>query len=81
MSTSTNFPAQVIRVKNAKASLPARPGSLRFKRWSILLTMNGKTVSDYYRACRDAGMPCTANNPRDAVTKGLIELAAPAATK
>lgn len=73
------FTAQVIKVANKKATIPARPGSKIFKRWTILLTLDGKTVKDYYAACRDAGIPCTANNPRNAATKGLIELVAPKA--
>jgi hypothetical protein len=73
------FPAQVIKVVDPKVNLStkARAGSLRNKRWAILMQMNGKTVSDYYAACRKAEMPCTANNPRDAVEKGLITLSAP----
>ena len=71
------FAKLVIKVPNAKATPPARPGSLRFKRWAILLGMSGQTVSQYYKACREAGMPCTANNPRDAHAKGLINLTMP----
>ena len=87
MSNTTNtinaipagpFPALVIKVPNTTATPPARPGSLRFKRWTLLLGMDGQTVSAYYKACRDAGLPCTANNPRDAHTKGLIQLTMPA---
>lgn len=73
------FPAQIITVVDPKVNLStkARTGSLRHKRWAILLKMGNKTVSDYYAACRDAGIPCTANNPRDAVKKGIITLSAP----
>ena len=73
------FPAQVIKVVDPKINLStkARAGSLRNKRWAILMQMNGKTVSDYYSQCREAGMPCTANNPRDAVENWLITFSAP----
>ena len=77
MTKAISFTAQVIKVSNKKATIPARPGSKIFKRYTILLTLDGKTVADYYGACRDAGVPCTANNPRNAVTKGLIELVVP----
>lgn len=79
MAKDIAFPAMVIGVSKKKIELGkfARPGCLRFKRWQILLTMDGKTVSDYYRACREAGIPCTANNPRDAAKKELITLSAP----
>lgn len=74
------FPNKLIKVVDPKAKLfPAKVRTMgnRFKCWQILLTMDGKTVSEYYKACRDAGLPCAANNPRDAVTKKLIELNAP----
>ena len=73
------FADQVIKVVNTKVNLAGltKANSKRFKRWSILLKMDGSTVSEYYKACREAGIPCTANNPRDAVTKKLIELNAP----
>lgn len=71
------FVALVIRVPDPKAEIPARKGSQRAKRWQILLGMDGQTVRDYYKACKDAGTPCTANNPRDAHAKGLVNLTAP----
>jgi hypothetical protein len=49
------------------------------QRHAILLTLDGQTVRDYYKACKDAGIPCTANNPRTAHAKGLIQLVAPKA--
>ena len=71
------FPALVIRVPNASAKSPARPGCMVAQRHAILLTLDGQTVRDYYKACKDAGIPCTANNPRSAHDKGLIQLVAP----
>jgi len=78
--SDVTFPAQIIRVKNAKATIPARPKSQRYRRWAILLGMDGKTVSEYYKACREAGVPCTKNNPVMAMAKGLITLDPPAET-
>ena len=72
------FPTLVIKVPNVKATPTARPGSKIFKRQAILLTLDGATVRDYYRACSESGVPCTANNPRNAHAKGLIQLVAPA---
>tara|TARA_R110002051_G_C8501613_1_gene464855 strand:+ start:210 stop:512 length:303 start_codon:yes stop_codon:yes gene_type:complete len=83
MSNITEIPASVpfttllIKVANPSATPSARPGSKIFKRQAILLTLDGSTVRDYYKACSDAGIPCTANNPRNAHSKGLIELVAP----
>lgn len=74
---TVSFPSMIIKVVDKKATLPARKGSLRAKRWGLLLTMDGKSITDYYKSCRDAGCPCTANNPRDAVAKGLITLVEP----
>ena len=75
---AVKYTAQVIKVtKGTSLAGKVRPGSLRAKRWQILQTMDGKTVSDYYAACRKAGIPCTANNPRDAVKKDIITLTAP----
>ena len=71
------FTALVIRVPNASAKSPARPGCMVAQRHAILLTLEGKTVRDYYKACKDAGIPCTANNPRAEHDKGLIQLVAP----
>lgn len=74
------FTNQVIKVIDPKVNLfPAKVKTRgnRFKCWQILMNMDGSTVSEYYKACREAGIPCTANNPRDAVTKKLIELNAP----
>ena len=47
MTKEISFTAQVIKVANKKATIPARPGSKIFKRYTILLTLDGKTVQDY----------------------------------
>ena len=75
--TSVAFPQLVINVPNAKATPLARPGSKIYKRQAILLGLHGSTVREYYKACSAAGVPCTANNPRNAHNKGLIVLVAP----
>jgi hypothetical protein len=75
---ATSFTSMVITVPNKEARIPARPGCARAKRWQLLVSKcNGKTVGDYYTLCREAGIPCTRNNPERAVEKGLITLAAP----
>lgn len=76
--TDVSFTTLVIKVPNNMATPLARPGSKIYKRQAILLTLDGGTVKDYYKACSDAGVPCTANNPRNAHAKGLIQLVAPA---
>lgn len=76
--TGVPFTTLLIKVPNAKATPLARPGSKIYKRQAILLNLDGGTVKDYYKACSDAGVPCTANNPRNAHAKGLIQLVAPA---
>jgi len=66
----------------AKTVTGTRPGCDRFKRWSILLTMNGKTVKEYFAECLKQKVGAAGrNNVEDAVTKGLIELVAPVAPK
>ena len=72
-----NFSDMVIGVPDNKAKSFARPGSQVDQRHAILLTLDGKTVKDYYKSTRDAGVPCTANNPRKAAAKGLITLTEP----
>jgi|TARA_R110000824_G_scaffold64402_6_gene168273 hypothetical protein len=77
-ATDNTFTSMVITVPNKEARIPARPGCARAKRWQLLVSKcNGKTVGDYYTLCREAGIPCTRNNPERAVEKGLITLAAP----
>ena len=77
-ATANTFTSMVITVPNKEARIPARPGCARAKRWQLLVSKcNGKTVGDYYTLCREAGIPCTRNNPERAVEKGLITLAAP----
>jgi len=71
------FVNSVIHVPDPKKTPPARPTSARFKRWKILLGMDGSTVSDYYAKCKEAGIPCTRNNPELAVQKGLVTLEPP----
>ena len=71
------FPALVISVPNPSVESPARKGTAVRERHAILLTLDGATVSTYYKACKEAGVPCTANNPRNAHDKGLIILTAP----
>ena len=73
----TTFVQHVITVPNAKAKIPARKGSARARRWAILLTLNGQSVAAYYKACREAGIPCTKNNPLRARDLGLVTLAPP----
>jgi|TARA_R110000824_G_scaffold64402_6_gene168274 hypothetical protein len=73
----TTFVQNVITVPNKAAKIPARKGSARARRWAILLTLSGQTVGAYYKACRDAGIPCTKNNPLRARDMGLVTLAPP----
>jgi len=75
------FSTLVIGVPNTKATIPARPGSQRARRWAVLLKQNGNTVAAYYAACRALGTPCSKNNPMLAYQKGLITLSAPTAAK
>ena len=49
-----------------------RPGCDRHKRWTTLLTMGGKTVTEYYAASGAAR-----NNVEDAIKAGLIDVIAP----
>lgn len=50
----TNYvPTSIITVK-AKASIPAKPGTLRFKRLQVMQQCSGQTVADFYAACRKA---------------------------
>ena len=69
----TDLTNAVIAVVGAN---PARPRTVRFDRYALLADMDGKTVEDYYAACRDAGIPCSKNNPVNAVAKGFITLTA-----
>jgi len=71
------FPSLVIRVPDVNADPPARLGTDRYERFKILKTLNGKTIRDYYKACREAGIPCQKNNPILAHQKGFIVLIAP----
>jgi len=68
------FQNLVIKVTNPDINLSAvtKFNCDRYKRWTILLKMDGKTVSEYYKACRDAGLKCAANNPRDASSKEVM---------
>ena len=77
LATSTApLPQWVIAVPNPQATNPAK--GKRGERWALLLTMNGKTVGDYYAACRSAPCGgCTANNPLSAHGHGLIVLTPP----
>jgi transcriptional regulator with XRE-family HTH domain len=74
---NTPFPSLKIRVPDENAVPPARSGTDRYKRFKILRTLNGKTVRDYYKACREAGIPCQKNNPVLAHKKGFIILTSP----
>jgi|TARA_R110002153_G_scaffold83732_3_gene210285 hypothetical protein len=76
------FPSMVIGVKDKAAATKllatkVRPGTLRMRRWNILVGMDGKTVSEYFKACKEDGVPCTANNPRDAAKFEIVTLTAP----
>jgi len=74
-----NISAMVITVPNAKATPPAKQGTLRFKRWQVLAAMPaGSTVSQYYAAAR-AAVPgsIASNNPKRAHALGFIVLSAP----
>jgi len=71
------FPSLIIRVPDKNAVPPARSGTKRYRRFQILRTLNGKTVHDYYRACKEAGIPCQSNNPKIAHQKGFIVLSSP----
>jgi len=61
-------------INTTAAANPARPRTARHARFAILSTLNGKTVADYYKACREAGIPCSKNNPILAMQKGFITL-------
>jgi hypothetical protein len=74
---STILTGSVISVPNVKAEIPARADSYRAKRWKILVGMSGKTIGDYYKAARDAGIPCSKNNPILAAEKGLVVIKTP----
>ncbi len=71
------FTSLIINVPDENASPPARSGSDRYKRFCILKTLNGRTIRAYYKACRDAGVPCQKNNPILAHEKGFIILTSP----
>ena len=50
----TNYvPTSIITVK-AKASIPAKPGTLRFKRLQVMQQCSGQTVAHFYAKCRKA---------------------------
>lgn len=75
---------QTITVIDPKVNLfPAkvRRRGNRFKCWQILMTMDGKSVSEYFAACRAAGIAdgggCSANNVRDAINKAGIITVSP----
>ena len=60
--------------------IKAKPGTDRHRTWSVLIKMNGKTVSEYYKEAnkvRKGSSKTARNNVMDAVTKKLIELNAP----
>lgn len=74
------FPAQVIKVVTDKVNGKAKPGTDRFRTWSVLVTMNGRRVSEYYKEANKVrtGVSTTSkNNVVEAVAKGLITLSAP----
>ena len=56
----------------SKTVAGTRPGCDRHKRWTTLLTMGGKTVTEYYAASGAAR-----NNVEDAIKAGLIDVIAP----
>ena len=73
-----NIAQMVITVPNAKATPPAKAGTLRFKRWQVLAQCTGQTVSQYYAAARKAVPGSIAsNNPVRAHQLGFIVLSAP----
>ena len=73
-----NIAQMVISVPNAKATPPAKAGTLRFKRWQVLAQCTGQTVSQYYAAARKAVAGSIAsNNPVRAHQLGFIVLSAP----
>jgi len=81
---TAQFADMVIVVKDQAAATKllatkVRPGTLRMRRWNILVGMDGQTLRSYYKACKEDGVPCTANNPRDAVKHEIISLVAPSA--
>ena len=74
------FPAQVIKVVTDKVNGKAKPGTDRFRTWSVLVKMNGRRVSEYYKEANKVrtGVSTTSkNNVVEAVAKGLITLSAP----
>lgn len=63
----TNFvPTSVIRI-DKKADIPAKAGTLRYQRLEVMRQCNGKTVAEFYKACR-AKVPGT-------VSKKLLAVA------
>ncbi len=75
--TDAPFTSLIINVPIERATPPARPGTDRYKRFCILRTLNGKTIQEYYKACRKADLACQKNNPVLAHEKGFIILTSP----
>tara|TARA_R110000803_G_scaffold1629_1_gene5248 strand:- start:1291 stop:1596 length:306 start_codon:yes stop_codon:yes gene_type:complete len=50
----TNYvPTSIINVSlKDSASIPAKPGTLRFKRLQVMQQCSGQTVADFYAKCR-----------------------------
>jgi|TARA_Y100000310_G_scaffold330444_1_gene402073 hypothetical protein len=76
---ATDLTACKIVVKDPKASAAlvdrhSRARTARNQRWHILVSMDGKTIADYYKAAREAGVPVSANNPIRAASLGIIGL-------
>lgn len=69
----TDLSTAVINVIPGAAN-PSRPRTTRHARYEILRNLDGQTVSDYYRACREQGVPCNMKSPRIAQQKGFITL-------
>tara|TARA_R110000803_G_scaffold1629_4_gene5264 strand:- start:41 stop:376 length:336 start_codon:yes stop_codon:yes gene_type:complete len=61
------LPSEIINVVDAKAKIKSRPSSARYKRLSVLLQSDGKTVREFYAACN--------KNVDGSVSKKLIVVA------
>ena len=52
----------------------ARPRTARHARLVLMAEMNGKTVSEFYAACREQGIPCSKKLFNIAIDKGFVTL-------
>lgn len=80
MAQKENIGRYTIKVLKDKV-VQAKFNTDRYRTWSVLLKMNGKTVSEYYKEAdkvRKGSCKTSKNNVMDAVDKKLIEINPPA---